>query len=205
MANKSKELVVAFVQKYRPSSVADLRRQLNRRGIRLTDDDLIEVVRELHSEGALNLQPFSKAGSFLGFLSDPDSSWWIYVILIASVLEMVLVVGNVLSGPGWILRLLLGLGLVGLMPGYSTLQILFPGDRMPLLEQALLSIFLSVMISIALGVALGAGYAFTARSSVVALAVYTMASVMIAGYRRYLSRPPGSSRIRLESVAILAN
>jgi uncharacterized membrane protein len=105
--------------------------------------------------------------------------------MFSSALEALLVVENVQSGPVWILRFLLGLALLGLMPGYATVQILFPGDRLPLLEQALLSIFLSVMISIALGVALGAGYYFTGTSSVLALSIYTIVSVFLAGYRRF--------------------
>jgi hypothetical protein len=195
LTNIRKELVLAFVQKYHPSSVSDLKRRLNQEGIRSTDSDLIEVVRELEAEGAITLQPFSIPGSFAGFLFNPDRAWWIYLIVISSALEALLVVANVQSGPGWIVRLLLGLGLLGLMPGYSTVQILFPGDRLPFLEQALLSIFLSVIVSISLGVALGAGYFFTGVSSVIALSVYTIAAVIIAGYRRYsLVRSSSTSR-----------
>jgi uncharacterized membrane protein len=101
------------------------------------------------------------------------------------VTETVLVFENVQAGVGAVVRLLLGLGLLGLLPGYCTVQILFPGDRLPFFEQALLSIFLSVIISIASGVILGAGYYFTGVSSVVALSGYTIAAVLLAGHRRY--------------------
>ncbi len=185
MTNIRKELVLAIVQKYHPSSVADLKRRLNEEGVRSNDDDLIAVIRDLQTTGAINLHPFSVPTSFADYVSDPERSWWIYLIMFSSALEALLVVENVQNGPIWILRLLLGLALLGLMPGYATVQILFPGDWLPLLEQALLSIFLSVMISIALGVALGAGYHFTGTSSVFALSVYTIVSVFVAGYRRF--------------------
>jgi uncharacterized protein DUF1616 len=185
LTNIRKELVLAIVQKYHPSSVADLKRRLSQEGIRSNDDDLLDVIRELQTNGAVTLQPFSVPGSFVDYVSDPERSWWIYLIMFSSALEALLVVENVQSGPVWILRLLLGLALLGLMPGYATVQILFPGDWLPLLEQALLSIFLSVMISIALGVALGAGYHFTGTSSVFALSIYTIVSVFVAGYRRF--------------------
>jgi len=185
LTNIRKELVLAIVQKYHPSSVADLKRRLNEEGVRSNDDDLIAVIRDLQTTGAINLHPFSVPTSFADYVSDPERSWWIYLIMFSSALEALLVVENVQNGPIWILRLLLGLALLGLMPGYATVQILFPGDWLPLLEQALLSIFLSVMISIALGVALGAGYHFTGTSSVFALSVYTIVSVFVAGYRRF--------------------
>jgi len=185
LTNIRKELVLAIVQKYHPSSVADLKRRLNQEGIRSNDDDLLDVIRELQANGAITLHPFSPPGSFVDYVSDPERSWWIYLIMFSSALEALLVVENVQSGPARVLRLLLGLGLLGLMPGYATVQILFPGNRLPLLEQALLSIFLSVMISIALGVALGAGYHFTGTSSVFALSIYTIVSVFVAGYRRF--------------------
>jgi Protein of unknown function (DUF1616) len=185
LTNIRKELILAFVQKYHPATVADLKQRLNQEGVRSTDRDLVKLIRQLQSEGAINLQPTPLPRSYLSFLVDFQDSWWIYPILLSPLLEAVLVVENVQSGPGLFLRIVLGLGVLGLMPGYATVRILFPGDRLPILEQILLSIFLSVMISIGTGVALGAGYYFTGTSSILALAAYTIVSVLIAGYRRY--------------------
>jgi uncharacterized membrane protein len=147
------------------------------------------VVGQLQSEGAIALQPYSEPASFLGFLFDPDHSLWVYAILVASASEVALVIENVQSVPLWLLRFILGLGLLGFFPGYCTVQVLFPGSRLPVLEQALLSIFLSVMISIALGVVLGVPYDFTGTSSVLALTVYVLVSAVIANYRQYETAP----------------
>jgi uncharacterized membrane protein len=147
------------------------------------------VVSQLQSEGAIVLQPFSAPSSFPHFLFDPDRSWWLYVLLIVSASEAALVVENVQSGPLWLARFILGLGLLGFFPGYCTVQILFPGSRLSALEQALLSIFLSVVISIALGVALGVRYEFSGTSSVLASMIYVMVSAVIADYRQYLTAP----------------
>jgi uncharacterized membrane protein len=108
-------------------------------------------------------------------------------MLIASASVAALVVENVQSGPLWLVRFILGLGLLGFFPGYCTVQILFPGSQLSILEQALLSIFLSVVISIALGVALGVRYEFSGTSSVLASMVYVMVSAVIADYRQYLT------------------
>ena len=133
------------------------------------------------------LQPSSTPSSFLGFLFDLDHSLWVYAILIASASEVALVVENVQSVPLWIVRFILGLGLLGFFPGYCTVQILFPGSRLTVLEQTLLSTFLSVMISIAVGVVLGVPYDFTRTSSVVASTVYVLVSAVVADYRQYVT------------------
>jgi uncharacterized membrane protein len=147
------------------------------------------VVDQLQSEGAISLKPLSEPASFPGFLFDPDHSLWVYAMLIASASEVALVVENVQSLPLWLVRFILGLGLLGFFPGYCTVQILFPGSRLTVLEQALLSIFLSVMISIALGVVLGVPYDFTGASSALALIVYVLVSAIIADYRQYVTAP----------------
>lgn len=178
-------MVLAFVQKNHPKTISDLKRKLAHEGIRSTDQDLLTIIRDLQSDGSIKLASFHTDASFARFLIDPAASWWIYLVVLTSAFETLLVAINAQTGLLWEFRFLLGLGLLGLMPGYATVQILFPGDRLPELEQILLSIFLSVMVSIATGVALGAGYHFTGLSSVLALFVYTSAAVVFAGYRRY--------------------
>ncbi len=84
-----------------------------------------------------------------------------------------------------ILRILFGLGLLGLLPGYATTQAVLPGEQLTQLEKVLLSVFLSVVISIAIGVALGAGYFFTATSNVISIAAYVAALSLVGAYREY--------------------
>lgn len=163
---------------------------MNEDGIRSRDNDLLEAIHALQIEGSIRVHTSLTSDTFIKFLTKMDNSWWIYAIMIASLVEVPLVIDNIQSGPLWLLRLIIGLGLLGFISGYCTIQILFPGDRLNLLEQILMSIVLSVTISIALGVALGAGYRFSGETSVVALSAYTVVSVLLAGYRRYLMVKP---------------
>lgn len=158
---------------------------MNENGLRSKDDDLLEAIRALEGEGSIRVDTSLSPGSYLRFLANIGSSWWIYTVLLASLVEVSLVIDNIQAGPLWVLRLVIGFGLLGFISGYCTIQILFPGDRLNLLEQVLMSIVLSVVISIAIGVSLGAGYRFSGETNVVSLSAYTVASAIIAGYRRY--------------------
>jgi hypothetical protein len=185
LTNIRRELVIEFLQKYHPSSVTELRSRLANEGIRASDGDLLNIIRELQRDGEIHLSiPFS-LDSFPGFLSDTGNSWWIYATVVISLAEIFLVRYNVQDPVLGSLRLLLGLGLLGFLPGYSTVQILFPKDPLSLLEQILLSIFLSVVVSIGLGVILGAGYFFNPTSGVILSGVYAIVVSILAGYRRY--------------------
>lgn len=185
MTNIRRELVIDFLQKYHPSSVAELRSRLAREGIRASDDDLLNIIGELQRDGDIRLSTPVSLDSFLGFLTDARNSWWIYATILVSLAEIFLVRYNVQGSFLGGLRFLFGLGLLGLLPGYGTVQILFPKDQPSFLEQVLLSIFLSVVVSIGLGVILGAGYLFNPTSGVLLSGIYVIVVSILAGYRRY--------------------
>jgi uncharacterized membrane protein len=174
-----------FLQKYRPSSIEELKARLASEGIRSSDEDLLDVIQELQRDGEIRLLRPVHLTSFPGFLTDLNNSWWIYATLLVSLAEIFLVSYNPQDSFLQGARLLFGVGLLGFLPGYASVQILFPKDQLSLLEQILLSIFLSVMISIALGVALGAGYFFSAVSGALLSGIYAMFASVFAGYRRY--------------------
>lgn len=198
MTNIRRELVIDFLQKYRPSSVAELRSRLASEGIRASEDDLLNIIGELQRGGEVRLSIPVSRDSFQGFLSDTGSSWWIYVTVLVSSAELFLVRYKVHDPFLGSLRLLFGLGLLGFLPGYATVQILFPKDQLSLLEQILLSIFLSVVVSIGLGGILGAGYFFNPTSGVLLSGIYAIVVSILAGYRRY-SALRGSRQGRFQS------
>lgn len=185
MTNIRRETVLAYLQKYHPSSIVELKKRLAEEGIRSSDEDLLGIVRELQSDGEIDLFDPVMLDSFPQFLLDTSNSWWVYAIVSISILEIFLVAyptQNILLVS---FRLLFGLGVLGFFPGYSTVQILFPTSELRILERLLLSIFLSVVISIAIGVALGAGYFFTGVSSVIASTGYVIVAIIFASHRRY--------------------
>ena len=185
MTNIRRELVIEFLQKYHPSSVTELRTRLASEGIRSSDDDLFQIIRELQGEGEIRLLIPVSLDSFPRFLADWSNSWWFYATILIPFVEIFLVRYNVQDPLLGSLRLGFGLGLLGFLPGYATVRVLFPKNPLSLLEQILLSVFLSVVVSIALGVVLGAGYLINGSSSVFLSSGYTIAVSILAAYRRY--------------------
>jgi len=192
LTNIRRETVLACLQKYHPSSIPELKRRLTEEGIRSTDEDLLDIVGGLRSDGEIDLFDPVKLNSFPQFLLDATNSWWVCAVISISILELFLVAYPTQNILLMSFRLLFGLGLLGFFPGYSTVQILFPTSGLRILERLLLSIFLSVVISIAIGAALGAGYLFTGVSSVLASTGYIISATLFASHRRYSALRTGS-------------
>ena len=185
LTNIRRETVLVCLQKYHPSSISELKKRLNEEGIRSVDEDLLEIVRKLQSDGEIGLLDPVMLDSFPRFLLDASNSWWVYGVVSISILELFLVAYPTQNTLLVSLRLMFGLGLLGFLPGYSTVRILFPTNELHTLEKLLLSIFLSLVISIAIGAALGAGYFFTGVSSVLASTGYVIVATFFASHRRY--------------------
>jgi Protein of unknown function (DUF1616) len=185
LANIRKELVLSYIQKYHPATIQDLKTLLDKEGIRSTDQGLMKAVQELEDDGIIGLHYLRNKNSFVSFIGDFYSSWWIYFAIVASIAEVILVAYQPSALVFQASRMVLGLLLLGVLPGYVTVQSVFPGKELRELEQLLLTIFLSVAISIAIGVALGFAYVFTALNSAILSASYSVAVSLMAGYRRY--------------------
>lgn len=184
MANIRKELVLAYIQKYHPASIEDLRDRLEQEGIGSTDEALFEAVGQLESEG-VEVTLLSKKYSAAEYLADARNSWWLYATMIITTTEVAVVLNHVQTGILSSVRLIFGLALLGYLPGLATTKIVFPSKQLNGFERALMSIFLSVAISIALGVALGAVYRFSGTTSVLLSTFYIVGATLIGGIREY--------------------
>jgi Protein of unknown function (DUF1616) len=185
LANIRKELVLSYIRKYHPATIQDLKSVLVKEGIRSTDQDLLKAVQELQSDGTISLHYLRSENSFASFIGDFYGSWWVYFTILASITEVVFVAYQPTALSLQVSRMVLGLILLGALPGYATVQLVFPGKELRELEQLLLTIFLSVTISIGIGVALGFAYIFTALNSTIVSAGYCIVVSLMARYRQY--------------------
>jgi hypothetical protein len=190
-----REVVLACIRKYHPSSIRALRHRLAQDGTLCTDEELQEIIHQLQLNGEIELPKNEKDETYWKYLKDRSKSWWVYAIVFASLMELVLVIYgkqgiDAPMSPSYLepFRVIFGLALLAFMPGYATTVILFPQNEIKPMEIVLLSIFLSIGISIAFGVALGAGYHFTSDSATLSLVIYTVISTFVAAGRRYSKR-----------------
>ena len=181
-----KELVKVIAGGGGATTLRAIRRKLEESRIECSDEELIGILKELQSEGYLSLTERPMPASFSSYLVDARS-WWMFVIFMIPVVEVFLVVLDSYDPLSVFLRAVLGLGLLGFLPGYSSQRALFPGRELSNLERVILSIFLSVVISVSIGVSLGAVYWFTAGPNVFFLSAYVQSVTVAAAYRSFVS------------------
>ena len=143
------------------------------------------MIGELSSEGLISLHESPKPSSFSDYLTNITQSWWVYALLVLALAETFLVEYQPSASFLIVCRLILGFALLGFIPGYSALKVVFPNGGLSLLERLILSIFLSILISILVGTLLGAVLAFEANTSVLVLTMFTFVITVAAGYRSF--------------------
>ena len=180
-----KEQLLSLIREQHPSSIGALRISLERVKLEIRDEELVALIQQLSSEGLISLRESAQPSSFADYLISVTHSWWVYTFLVLALAETFLVEYEPGSGFLIICRLLLGFALLGFIPGYSTLEVILPSSKLPLLERMILSIFLSILISILSGVLLGSVLAFQATANVLVLAGLTFVMTFFAGYRSF--------------------
>ncbi len=169
---------------HRPSSIASPKEILgsgrcqSKRGEASSHRRSIAVRRDIKLS-------FKHHGSFKEYLIDVWSVWWFYLVIIVALSEFFFVIYDVQTGPLLFFRIVFGLGVLGIIPGFLTVMSVFPGGGVNTLEKIALSIFLSVLISITVGVVLGIGPLFQASNNIILLTGYVILVDVTAGYRRY--------------------
>jgi hypothetical protein len=180
----TREELIEVVKRHRPANLAALKKYLNEENISIDDEKLLPLIEQLQSEGTIKLS-VKVTGSFKEYLADIWNAWWFYLAIIVALSELFFVISNAQAGAALFLRILFGLGILGIIPGFLTVLIVFPGGQVNALEKIALSIFLSVLISITVGVLLGLGPFFQASNNTVILTVYVVLADIAASYRSY--------------------
>jgi hypothetical protein len=180
----TREELIGIVKQHRPSNLASLKKFLNEANMNVSDEKLLPLIKQLQSEGTLKFS-VQHTGSFNEYLADIWNAWWFYIAIIVALCELFFVISNAQAGAALFLRILFGLGILGIIPGFLTVLIIFPGDQVNALERIALSIFISVMISITVGILLGLGPFFQASNNIIILTVYVLLADVAASYRSY--------------------
>lgn len=186
MSHISRQIILHIIDEQHPSSVGRLGEILKSRGIEFTDQELLDYVSRLTSEGVLalgNPRPLD----FLGFLAEYNQTSWIYVTVMIPLVESFLVLFDSQNPILVFFRLILGVLLLAFLPGYCGIRALFPQKSPALLERVILSIFLSLIISISIGTILGSVLLFESATNVLLLTSITILLAVTAAYRNFNS------------------
>lgn len=146
---------------------------------------LVELYRKW-VEGELSLRDPSPPRSFRELLLRPDYSTW-YWLTVATVAATLLLVFYVGGGPLIVARYVLGSLAVLFLPGFVTVEALYPGeDELEPLERLALSIGLSLAIVPLIGLLLNyTPWGIRLTPIAVSLSAYVVGIGLIAEYRKY--------------------
>ena len=184
MPELTREALIEVVKHHRPTNFASLKKSLDEENINIDDEKLLALIERLKSEGRIKLS-VKVPDSFKEYLTNIWKTWWFYSTIIVALSELFFVISNAQAGAALFLRILFGLGMLGIIPGFLTVLIIFPGSQVNALEKIALSIFLSVLISITIGILLGLGPFFQASNNIIMLTVYVVLADIAASYRSY--------------------
>lgn len=176
---------MTVVGKRHPSTLADLKKCLEDEMIKVSDEELLPLIRQMQSRGEITVYLPARASTFEEYLTSYWNTWWVYLAVSVAVSESFLVFLESQTGPLLFLRVVFGIGLLGLVPGYLTVRIIFPGGQINVLEQLVLSVFLSVLVSITIGVVLGIGPFFLPSYNALLVSLYVLAAAPVAAYRSH--------------------
>jgi len=180
----TKEQLEVIIREQRPPSIASLKNYLKKADLKCSDEELIDLMDQLSSEGSIGFQA-SESSSFSEFLTNPSRSWWVYLVLLTTGAELLLVDYGPSNPFSVLFRQVLGLALLGFLPGYSTFRVVFPQSELTILERIVLSIFLSLLVSIISGTILGSVLLFKATTTVIVLTGFTFVMTLVASYRSF--------------------
>ncbi len=164
--------------------------------VELNDDEFVIMVTQLSAEGLIEFEDTPRLSSFSDYLVDLGLSGWMYGSLVLALVETLLVEARSTNAVLGTVRLLIGFALLGFLPGYSMMRLVFPRRDLPLLEQLMLSVFLSILISVLSGVVLGSLDDLQATSNTVLLAVLTFGLSLLAAYRAFKISTPAQPLLK---------
>jgi len=165
--------------------------------------ELEELYRAIR-EGRISVEDPNPPRDFLDYLTRPDYSLWLWTSLGIALLTLASIWLSDAAAIFAVLRYILGSVFVLFLPGYATVEALYPGERdLSNLERLALSIGLSLAVVPLIGLLLNyTPWGIRLAPVAAAITVYTTALLFVAALRKYNAlqrRAPrlGSATIRM--------
>lgn len=185
-----KELITQRIRAENPRTVRDLFEIVRKRRPTLSDEEFIQSINELKESGTLELQsPALKVDSYQAYLRIQDENAWFYLVVLAALATFLAIYILPSTYPIVIFRWAVGSVFVLFLPGYVTVQALFPqGKDMDKVERFALAVGLSLAIAPLIGLLLNyTPWGIRLDPIVAALSIFTFGIAVIGTYRRYKS------------------
>jgi uncharacterized membrane protein len=154
----------------------------------VTREEVVSVVRELEEDEKIELElPPSKVDSYFQYLQDTTQNTWFFLVLAASLATLAAVYVVPATYPAVVFRWIIGSVFILFVPGYVTIQALFPtGKEVDGIERFALSVGLSIAIAPLIGLLLNyTPWGIRLDPIMTSLSLFTLSVSVAATYRRY--------------------
>lgn len=171
-----------------PKTVAQLFRIIQEQQPSATTEDVVEVVKRLREDGKIELElPPPRAETYLQYLQARPQNTWFYLVIAASIATLAAVYVTPNTYPMVVFRWVVGSIFVLFLPGFATIQALFPtGKELDDIECFVLSIGLSIAITPLIGLLLNyTPWGIRLDPIMTSLSLFTLSIAAAATYRRY--------------------
>jgi len=191
------EFAMAHMKKYGAMTGEHLYGILTTRSPNLTQNKFADLVRRLADDGQIEVYD-ERASSVIKYLTAWEKHLWFYLSLIttaSAVLAAYLIPSDSFFMP---IRLALGLFFVLLLPGYVTLQALFPAADLHRFDRVALSVGVSLVLDIFAGVLLNySPWGIQLLSILSVVGAFTVSFAILALLRQFELARQGVLRITL--------
>jgi len=190
-----KELIIQRAKAENPRTVKDLFEILRKRKKALSQEDFIQTIKELKESGTLELElPAPKVDSYIAYLKTGEENAWFYLVMLATLASFLTIYVLPSKYPIVIFRWIVGSAFVLFLPGYATIQALFPeGKELDNIERFALTVGLSLAITPLLGLVLNyTPWGIRLDPIFVTLSLFTLGVSTTGTFRKYkltLRRP----------------
>lgn len=183
-----KELITQRIKAEKPQTVRALYQIVAKRRPTLSEEDFANTVREMKDSGTLELEsPAPEVDSYTAYLKVHDENAWFYAVVLAALAAFTTIYGLPSTYPLVTLRWIAGSVFVLFLPGYVTIQALFPeGKELDSIERFALTVGLSLAITPLLGLILNyTPWGIRLDPIVATLSIFTLGIGLAGTFRKY--------------------
>ena len=183
-----KEFLIQRIVAQYPRTIRELFEIVKEKRPATSEQSFIQAVKELRDTGVLGLElPIPEVRSYRSYLKLFDKNAWFYLVLVTACATLLSIYVLPSIYPLVIIRWILGSIFVLFLPGYVTVQALFPeGKELDSIERVALTIGLSLALTPLIGLVLNyTPWGIRLNPIVTALTLFTIGLAMIGTVRRY--------------------
>jgi len=183
-----KEFLIQRIVAQYPRTIRELFEIVKEKRPAISEQEFIQAVKELRETGVLGLElPIPEVRSYRSYLKLFDENVWFYLVLMTASATLLSIYMLPSIYPLVIIRWILGSIFVLFLPGYVTVQALFPeGKELDSIERVALTIGLSLALTPLIGLVLNyTPWGIRLNPIVTALTLFTIGLAMIGTVRRY--------------------